>query len=74
MDVCVLALEYARQFVSLRTMECREGGEREGKGERLMRRRRRRVASLLARIMCGRMCIVPGPGSVVRGWPFGWQG
>ena len=44
--------------MSFRMMECREGGEGEGKRERRMRRRR--DASLLARIMCGRMCIVPG--------------
>ena len=39
-------------------MECREGGEGEGKGER-HRRWRRRDALILARIMCGRMCLVP---------------
>ena len=44
--------------MSLRMMECREGGEGEGKGER-HRRWRRRDALILARIMCGRMCLVP---------------
>ena len=59
--------------MSVRMMECREGGEGEGKGGRLMRRRRRRDASLLAGIMCGRMWLVHW-GRVVCGWPFAWQG
>ena len=45
--------------MSFRMTECREGGEGESKRERLMRRRRRRDALLLARIVCGRVCLVP---------------